>query len=237
MSETTRLSLSQTSQLVQERVTPVLTFLYLLLAMMVFLVAPILFFVAARTPFIGSFYEHSLMLNTSQPTRSGGWGDQLGLPFGYQIVALNDVQVTSVLEWRTALNSYQAGDMVKLTLRNPDGELQDHEILLTKLPLIDQFSYFVIPYLTGLIYLLSGLYVFGVRRYDPAGRAFALFTGAVSIALAGLFDLYTTNYLTGIWTISLAIIAGACCSTWHCFSRRVCARWCVILSWGGSAMG
>ncbi|MBN1148600.1 MAG: GAF domain-containing protein [Anaerolineales bacterium] len=209
MSETSRLSLSQISHLVQERIAPVLTFLYLLLAMMVFLVAPILFFVSARAPFIGSFYEHTLMLNTSQPTRPGAWGDQLRLPFGYQIVALNDARITSTLEWRLELENYQVGDTATLTLRNPEGELETRDITLMKLPFIDQVSYFVVPYLIGLVYLLSGLYVFGVRRYDPAGRAFALFTGAVSIALASLYDLYSTNYLVTIWTISLAISAGA----------------------------
>jgi signal transduction histidine kinase len=209
MPETSRLTVSEVSKRVQDRIAPILTFLYLLLASMVFLVAPVLFIVSVRTPFIGAFTEHTLMLNTAQPTRPGAWGSQLRLPFGYQIVALNDTPVKTVMQWRTDLAQYKPGDTVTLTLRTPAGELESLQIRLRSLPIADQLSYFVIPYITGLVYLVCGLYVFGVRRFDPAGRAFALFTAAVSISLASLFDLYTSNYLTAIWTISLAIVGGA----------------------------
>ena len=209
MSETSPLTVSEASKRFQDRITPILTFLYLLLALMVFLVAPVLFILSVRMPFIGAFNEHTLMLNTAQPTRPGAWGNQLRLPFGYQIVALDGMPVKSVAEWRTTLVQYEPGQTVELTLRTPDGGLENLQINLRKLPIADQLSYFVIPYITGLIYLLCGLYVFGVRRFDPAGRAFGLFTGAVSITLASLFDLYTSNYLTPIWTISLAIVGGA----------------------------
>jgi signal transduction histidine kinase len=94
-------------------------------------------------------------------------------------------------------------------MRTPEGQVYTAEIQLRRLPTLDWLSYFVIPYTVGLIYLISGLYVFGVRRFDPAGRAFSLFTSSAAIVLAGLFDLYTTNQLTSIWTFALAVMGGA----------------------------
>ena len=107
-------------------------------------------------------------------------------------------------------------------------------VRLQPFPLVDQVSFFVIPYLTGLIYLVSGMYVFGVRRYDPAGRAFAFCTTAIGICLASLYDIFSTNVLVGIWTVSLAIAGGAMFNLAVLFpeSIRQVARY-PILRWAG----
>jgi hypothetical protein len=54
----------------------------------------------------------------------------------------------------------------------------------------------LIPYVTGLIYLVSSLWVFGIRRTDATRRAFAVFTTSLAIAVVGLFDSYTSHSLT-----------------------------------------
>lgn len=70
-------------------------------------------------------------------------------------------------------------------------------------------SQFLLPYLSGLVYLGCSIWVFSLRRRDAAGRAFSLMSSAGALALAGLFDLNTSRALLYPWTISLALAAGA----------------------------
>lgn len=197
-------------EIVQQRLVPWVVLSYAVLGLLVFLITPVLFVRMVVTPFLGAFVEHTLMINTAQPTRPGNW-ELAGKveQYGYQIRHINGTPVTSVPELYEVLRRHQVGEKIELGVLRPDGRPGVFEITLTRLPPGDQFSYFILPYLTGLIYLICGLYVFGVRRYDPAGRAFAVFSTAVAITLAGIFDLYTTNRLTVIWTASLALIGGA----------------------------
>ena len=67
----------------------------------------------------------------------------------------------------------------------------------------------LIPSATGLIYLVSSLWAFGIHRTDATRRAFAVFTASLAIALAGLFDSYTTHRLTYIWILAIAFAGGA----------------------------
>jgi signal transduction histidine kinase len=226
MPQDTRQSFSEFSIFLQTRFAPVVTLLYLLLAMMVFLVTPILYFVAIRTPFIGAYVEHTLMINDARPTTPGAWGEDLRLPtFGYQIMAVNGNEVSSVIELRQTLNRLKVGEQIELLLRDPDGGRKAIKTTLIYLPAGDRLGYFFLPYLIGLVYLLSGLYVFSIRRYDPAGRAFVLFTASTGIALACLFDLYTTSYLASVWSFALAMVGGALVNLALLFPERV--RWVV----------
>jgi signal transduction histidine kinase len=238
MDSATRPALADWMHYLQMYVTPVIVFCYLVMALGVFLVTPVLYFNTARMPFIGAFVEHTLMLNTATPARPGTWGEQLRLPFGYQLRAVAETPVASVGEFRSVLKNLSAGQETELVLRDLQGVEHSVKVKLIRLPLLDQLSYFVIPYLTGLIYLLSGWYVFGIRRHDAAGRAFALFTASTAIALAGLFDVYTTNTLTWLWTFSLAMISGALINLAMLFPERVSlvVRY-PLIGWVGYAVG
>lgn len=67
----------------------------------------------------------------------------------------------------------------------------------------------IISYITGLIYLASGLWVLGFRRTDPTGRAFAIFTASMAIAMVGMLDSYTSYRLANIWALAVALAGGA----------------------------
>src|SRR5512139_221442 len=104
MASISRASLSASARSVQSHLAPVVVLIYILLALVIFLITPFLFVSIARTPFIGAFVEHTLMINTAQPINSGAWGEQLRLPFGYQIVALAGEKVQNVAEMREILS-------------------------------------------------------------------------------------------------------------------------------------
>jgi len=54
----------------QKRVAPALVFVYLGVIVICYLLAPVLYINSLRVPFIGAFVEHTLMLNTVEPSRS-----------------------------------------------------------------------------------------------------------------------------------------------------------------------
>lgn len=203
-----RQSLLQSIEYLQSNATLVLVFLLLIAALVVFVAAPVLFFDAVKTPFIGAFVEHTLMISGSRPITSGASSDALHLLSGYQVQAVDGQQVGSVAEMRGVLNQHQPGQLIYLDIAHPQEGSRSVSVELSRLSVLDQLGYFVAPYLTGLIYLLSALYVFVIRRNDPAGRAFSIFSGATAISLATLFDLYTTNNLTLLWAGALALAGG-----------------------------
>jgi signal transduction histidine kinase len=210
MTETLSPKINQTWKFLQDQVAPLLVLVYSVLVLVCFVFLPVLFVISVRTPFLGAFVEHTLMVNTVSPTRPGTWElNKLKLDFGYQIQQIDGVKISSVQNLRSVLGGYQPGDTISLTLLTPEGQLQSYPVQLQRLPGLDQLSFFVIPYIVGLVYLISGLYVFGVRRYEAAGRSFSLFSSSVAIALAGLYDGYSTGVLVPIWTVSLAMAGAA----------------------------
>ena len=213
MDQTLRASdapLSPISKFLQDQLSPILAFAYQLLVLVCFAALPFWAYQAYCTPFIGAFVGQTLVLTTAAPVQPGSWGAQkLALPFGAQISMVDGESLHSAAQLEDALRHFQPGERVEVTFRLPEGDTTTQEIRLQRLPLLDLAGYFAIPYLAGLISLVTGLYVFGLRRREPAGRAFALFTAAVALSAGGLFDLYSTHHLTYLWTFSLALAGGA----------------------------
>lgn len=104
---------------------------------------------------------------------------------------------------------YQPGDIVTLTLLSPDGNLVDHKITLQNYPVADRLTFLFIPYFIGLVYLECSLWVFRQRRKTDVERAFALLAASTALAIASLFDTYTSNVLTSLWTIAIVLAGGA----------------------------
>lgn len=108
---------------------------------------------------------------------------------------------------------------VTLTLLSPDGNLVDHKITLQNYPVADRLTFLFIPYFIGLVYLECSLWVFRQRRKTDVERAFALLTASTAMAIASLFDTYTSNVLTlcgrllSFWQVELFF-------TCRCFSLK-----------------
>src|SRR4030067_2796600 len=61
--------------------------------------------------------------------------------------------------------------------------------------MIDLLTYFIAPYFVGLVYLGISIWMYGVRRSNASSRAFSILTASIGLGIAGLFELFTTNYL------------------------------------------
>lgn len=220
---------------IQDRVATTVVFGFQILTAFCFALIPILAYNWLRTPFMGVFVEHTLFVNTASPTQVGSWAlNNLDLPFGYQLANINGTRVRTAQEIMSVLQQYQPGDTVAIDLAAPDGELMTVPIRLARFPAADQLTYLIIPYLTGLVYLLCSVYVFSVRRRDAAGRAFALFAASTALGIASLFDTYTTHRLTYLWTLTMGFSAGALLNLAVLFPQEVrLVKRFPFLRWAG----
>ena len=101
------------------------------------------------------------------------------------------------------------GEEVKVTVRSESGEERVLTVTLYSFPSSSRTVYFVIPTILSAIFLAASLWIFGLRRNEPAGRAFSLFTSSLAIVTGTYFNLVTTHQFTIIWTAAAAISAGA----------------------------
>jgi signal transduction histidine kinase len=82
--------------------------------------------------------------------------------------------------------------------------LQDY----SRFSIFERGMYFYLPYFLGLIFLICSLWVFARRRNDGIGQVYSLFTTTTAIGLFCLFDAYTSQRLTALWVLSVAIAGG-----------------------------
>lgn len=190
-----------------------------------------------RQPFFGAFVEHTLVFNGVGPKGKAGWELlNRGYTFGNQLVAISGQDVHSSADIHTALKSATGGDSISITIRTPDGKLITENVTLTEFP--DRWAYLYLPSILSLAYLVISLWIFGLRRSESTGRAFALLVSSMSIISGTLFDLYTTHYLTHIWTLAIGVAGGALIDLALAFPQE--ARFSVgrpYLRWFGYLIG
>ena len=101
------------------------------------------------------------------------------------------------------------GRTVPVTIRTAEGPERTVDITLQPFPASDQISYFILPAFLSLVFLVISLWIFGLRRTEPAGRAFSVMTSSLAIVIGSLFDLYTSHRFTYVWTMAAALSGGA----------------------------
>jgi len=194
-----------------DRLTQWMVLGYQTLVLVAFVVIPILAYNWLHLPFLGAIVEQTMVINNQvTPSDPADWPLLEYTPdFGYQLVEVAGVPTPRTSDLQSVLRRFSPSDTVEVVLRSPTGELVTHSITLTSFPLDDQVLFLYVPYLVGLIYLAISLWIYRMRRSEPAGRAFALFASSVALATGALFDLYTTHVLSYFWTVSIPIAASS----------------------------
>lgn len=164
-----------------------------------------------KEPFIGSFYEHTLIFNDSGPTQKGTPWELNGLvASGDQLIAVNHVPVQSQNAVRKViLGKFFPGDTIPFTVHFVNGATSDIDVTLSLFPSESVTLYLIVPSVISAIFLIFSLWIFGLRRNEPAGRAFSLFASSIAIATGAFFNISTTHEFTTIWMFSCAISGGA----------------------------
>jgi signal transduction histidine kinase/putative methionine-R-sulfoxide reductase with GAF domain len=191
--------------------TQSIVLVYQVLAAVVFVVSLFSAYGWLKNPFIGGFFEQTMVFNESVTRQPGEeWALQAaGYKLGDQLVSVAGRPIASSTDLLAALETLRVGQSVPVVMRLPDGKTRAANITLEALAPVDQLSYFVIPAFLSLVFLLISLWIFGLRRTEPAGRAFSMLITSMAIGIGALFDLYTSHYFTYLWTMAVALSGGA----------------------------
>ena len=225
---------------VANKVTESIVLAYQAIAVVIFVASLFAAHAWLKNPFLGGFFEQTFVLNGSD-TRVAGehWFlYEQGFKLGDQLLSVDGHAITTDRSFKAALSSLKPGQTVPVVLRTIEGEMKTVNVPLRPFPAADQISYFVIPAFLSLVFLLISLWIFGLRRTEPAGRAFSVMTTSLAIIIGSLFDLYTSHYFTYIWTIAVAMSGGALIGLGLSFpqeARIVFGR--PYLRWVGYAIG
>ena len=93
---------------------------------------------------------------------------------------------------------------------------------VTTLPVADRIAYFVLPMFLSLVFLMTSLWIFGLRRArEPAGRAFSIMTTSLAIVSRHPFRPVTTHKFTYAWTMAAGFSGGALIDMALCFPQEV----------------
>ncbi len=172
-------------------------------------------------PFLGALFEQTMLRNAAGPSQlSEAWSLYGQTEFGDQLIAVNGVQVRDSTDIENVLRGvipgtlptsggFSAGETIPVTIRMITGEEKTFDVKLDKFPMPDYLGYVVIPFIVSGLFLLTSLWIFGLRRGESAGRAFSLFASSLAIVLGTLFDLFTTHGFTYLWTLAVAILGGS----------------------------
>jgi signal transduction histidine kinase len=205
--------MNQTSRFntITSAATQSIVLVYQVLAAVVFAVSLFAAYGWLKNPFIGGFFEQTMAYNEVTPVDPGEqWALQsAGFKLGDQLIRVADQEIHNSGDLLAALEKLRVGQTVPVVMRLVNGETREVNITLGVLAPLDQLSYFVIPAFLSLIFLLISLWIFGLRRSEPAGRAFSVMTTSLAIVIGGLFDLYTSHYFTPLWILAVALCGGA----------------------------
>lgn len=160
----------------------------------------------SREPFLGIFLEPNNIVSqiddAGWPARSAGaaWSDQL--------TALNGQTVANADEVRAFLVS-NGFKPLEASFVTQSGEKYTLSLTPIRFPFGGLLSSFIVPYLAGLVFLLTGLWAYRIRSDLRASRAFVTFTAAVSVVTTAFLDMNTTHHAVLLWALSLSVGAGA----------------------------
>jgi len=184
---------------------------YQVIAVVLFIAGLVLANRWLQQPFLGALYEHTLVFNGTGPAKHTmpAWALFDQVETGDQLVKIDNVPVQSAGEIHNILQKHFPGEQVAVTVQTKSGEDQVVPVTLYSFPSSSRTVYFVIPTILSAIFLAASLWIFGLRRNEPAGRAFSLFTTSLAIVTGTYFNLVTTHQFTVVWTIAAAVSAGA----------------------------
>ena len=187
-----------------------------------------------KNPFLGGFFEQTMVFNALDTYEAGEhWAlHEQGLTLGDQLVSVSGQPVSSGRDLDRLLRSLQVGQTIPLAVRTEAGPIRNLDVTLEPFPVADRVSYYLIPAILSLVFLGTSLWIFGLRRNEPAGRAFSMMTTSLAIVTGTLFDLYSFHYFPYVWTLAAALAGGALIDLALCFPqearllfRRPYLRW------------
>ncbi|MEO5888393.1 MAG: GAF domain-containing protein, partial [Anaerolineales bacterium] len=188
-----------------------LVLVYQAIAVVIFAASLFLAYDWLKNPFLGGFFEQTQVLNGIDTTEAGeDWAlYELGFKLGDQLLTVDGQTISNAEDLDAVLDSHVVGQTVPVTIRTAEAAERTVDVTLEAFPAPDRIAYFILPASLSLVFLVISLWIFGLRRTEPAGRAFSVMTSSLAIVIGCLFDLYTSHRFTYLWTMAAAISGGA----------------------------
>ncbi len=210
---------------------------YQAIAVVVFIAALVFAYNWLQLPFLGAFLEPTLTRNQAEPTKpSEAW--QLvnqGAQHGDHLVSVAGEEIHNTRDLERVLGGFFPGETIPVVFQPMDGESQQtYDVTLHSFPASDRTSYLIVPSIVSFAFFALSLWIFGLRRNEPAGRAFTLFASSMAVVAGTFFDLYTTHQFSYFWILALPLAGGALVDLTLSFpqeARLVVGR--PYLRWGG----
>ncbi len=160
-----------------------------------------------KQAFIGAFIEHTLILNGVGPQNPGPEWELYHYEnlFGPQLLAIDGIELTSSQQYQQLLQTLSPGDTVLLTLAYPNEQQTAYSVELHTFPTRDFWTFFVLPYGLGIVFLAVAWWVFFSRSIETPSRIFIWLSASLGMIAIALFSVYTDHSLTYIWTFALGI--------------------------------
>lgn len=190
------------------RVLQWMVLVYQVMAVAVFLLG--LYFAGGwmRQPFLGAFFEHTLVFNGTGVAGDEAWALYEQVVVGDQLIAINDMSVKSYDDVQTILSTRFAGESVQVKVLSENGTEKVFDVVLSNFPDASRTLYFIFPAILSAIFLIISFWIFGFRRTEVAGRAFSVFTSSLAIITGAYFNVATTHEFTFVWTVALGLAGG-----------------------------
>ncbi len=184
---------------------------YQAIAVVVFFASLFLAYSWLKNPFIGGFFEQTLVLNGSDTNEAGKhWAlYEQGFKFEDRLVSVDGKPISNSSDLERVLGSTIVNQTVSVEMLTKEGELRAASVTLQPFPSADWAAYLIIPASLSLVFLIVSLWIFGLRRSEPAGRAFSVLISSFAIVISSLFDLYTSHRFTYLWTLAVGMSGGA----------------------------
>jgi signal transduction histidine kinase len=184
-------------------------------------------------PFLGVLLNHTATVNGGKPNSSTSWtGKDAGLRMGDQIETINDLPIannhTTTLQaqnYNDVLSNLTVGERVTVGFKydpvayptprqdnivcaepNADGTipcLVSYELMA--FPDSDFIAFFLSPYLTGVVVLISTIILIALRPLYVHTFNVTLVLVPMSLAMMSIFSAGTSHHLAWIWVSSMTL--------------------------------
>ena len=193
---------------------------HVLLIILGFIILPVVLIGWMRQPFTGAFVENTLVIgNLSRPRYATG--EIARLRVDDVLIHLESDRLYTAADLNRALREHKFGEVVTLETRSADGASTYVRIRLRRFTPREIWFYFIVPYIVGLAFLVTGIWVIVAHRQDLAGRALAIFATAMGFAIAGILDVWGTQVLTPLWLYSVGMAGAALGTLVFAFPRQL----------------
>ena len=218
------------------KILQLIVLVYQTIAVAIFMAALVFAYFWLQGPFLGALFEPTMVKSPAGPMKpSEAWQlHNQGIEHGDQLISVAGEEIYNAGGLEQVLSNFFPGETVPVTMLSVDGEATTYEVELHSLPVSDRTAYLFVPSIVSVAFFALSLWIFGLRRNEPAGRAFAIFASSMAIVAGLFFDLYTTHRFSYIWAFALPMAGGALMDLTLSFPQE--ARFVIgrpYLRWGG----